>query len=66
MYGSIMTILSENVEQLIDISLTFRESLTEEFGENDYWDEKLIKILEDLGCEVTHDRKDETLKVTKP
>lgn len=37
---------------LEDIAIQYHNNLATEFGENDYWDEKLIDALKAVGTEV--------------
>jgi len=52
------------LEELIDYAVMERDHSCQEFGENDYWDGKLVEILKSFGCEVVI--IDEEMKVTKP
>ena len=41
--------MAENVSSLVDIVVTLRDFITSEFGDNEYHDKELIRVLKSLG-----------------
>jgi hypothetical protein len=55
--------MAENVQNLIDTVVLYRNHLTTEFGPNDYHDDKLVTLLESFGVTPVFSEDNEDLSV---